>query len=190
MRKSKKSNIALVSASMKSKEQLTLGYLSIFLSIICFSTVLVARPLELEGIILASAFLLIGIVLLFLAYRTKRMISQFRLYVSILSNQSSMAIYEISQKAGIPEQRIMRELQAMIDRCFFVDAYIDKWRKYIVFPQLEQAEKESVVREGEYEVITCSVCGGSNQVIKKKNCNCMYCDNKLKTKFSLRDIFH
>ena len=40
--------------------------------------------------------LAIGVLLLFLSLRTKKLVSKFRLYVSILSNQSSMSIYELN----------------------------------------------------------------------------------------------
>ena len=110
------------------------------------------------------------------------MVAKFRLYVSILSNQSSMSVYELAMALGESEQQVTKALQAMIDRHFFVSAYIDRGRRYLVFPLMEQQAREEQAEEEAqpHVVVACSVCGGDNRIPLGKRCNCMYCDNLIK----------
>ena len=173
----KKSKINLIAASLKGKIQLICGIGLVIFSMGGFSVEIPAR--DVVGIIIAIAVLSLGLFLIYRFYRIQKLISRFRLYVSILSNQSSMSIYALSQTAGFPEQQVAKELQTMIDRRFFADAYIDRGKRCLVFPLMEQeAKKETTESDDDLYVTTvCPICGGSNRVVSGKNNRCMYCDN-------------
>ena len=176
----KKSRLALLGAVLKSKVQAFFGWPLIAFGILglCFY---LPSPEEYGWGLIACMFviLLLGIWLLCLSFRTKRMVAKFRLYVSILSNQSSMSVYELAMALGESEQKVTKALQTMIDRHFFVSAYIDRGRHCLVFPQMEQEAREAQAREDAqpHVVVACSVCGGDNRIPLGKRCNCMYCDN-------------
>ena len=169
----KKSKINLIAASLKGKIQLICGIGLVIFSIGGFSVEIPA--LDVFGIILAVAVLSLGLFLIYRFYRTQKLISRFRLYVSILSNQSSMSIYALSQTVGIPEQQVNRELQTMIDRRFFADAYIDHGRKCLVFPLMEQETRRASDESHDvlYVTAVCPICGGSNRIVSGKNNRCM-----------------
>ena len=176
----KKTKLALVGASVKSKIQAILGWSITAFSVmgLCFY---LPSPEEFGWGLIAFMFVLfaMGVLLLLLSWRNKKLISQFRLYVNILSNQPSMSIYELAMTLGESEIKVTQNLQAMIDRRFFASAYIDHGRQCLVFPLMEQATR-AVHEEMEAQphgIVACSVCGGDNRVPLGKRCNCMYCDN-------------
>ena len=176
----KKSKLALVGAVVKSKMQAILGWpIAVFgVMGLCFY---LPSPAEYGWGLIAFMFVLlaIGVLLLFLSLRTKKLVSKFRLYVSILSNQSSMSICELAMTLGESEEGVMNALQDMIDRHFFASAYIDKGRRCLVLPLMEKAVEEARTEWGEkpYTVVTCKVCGGDNRISVGSRCSCMYCDN-------------
>ena len=175
----KKSRLVLLGAVLKSKVQAFFGWPLVVVAVIGILIELTSGAPELEGIVIGSVLLVCGGFLLFCSFRTKRMVAKFRLYVSILSNQSSMSVYELAMALGESEQKVRKALQAMIDRHFFASAYIDRGRRCLVFPQMEQEAREAQAMEDAqpHVVVACSVCGGDNRIPMGKRCNCMYCDN-------------
>ena len=178
----KKSNLALLGAGLKSKVQAFLGWPLVVFAVIGIVVELSSGAPDPTGIVVGAVFLISGGFLLICSFRTKRLISKFRLYVSILSNQSSMSIYELSMTLGESEERVMNTLQNMIDRHLFASAYIDKGRRCLVFPLMEKAarEEQEAMEAQPHVVVACKVCGGDNRIPLGKRCNCMYCDNLLR----------
>ena len=177
----KKSKLALLGAGLKSKVQAFLGWPLVVFAVIGIVVELSSGAPDPTGMVVGAVFLISGGFLLICSFRTKRLISNFRLYVSILSNQSSMSIYELSMTLGESEQTVMKALRAMIDRRFFASAYIDQGRKCLVFPLMEKAAREEQEELDALPrvVVACKVCGGDNRIPLGKRCNCMYCDNLL-----------
>ena len=176
----RKNKITLAVASIKRKLQFICGLLLIPFSLIGLCFYLPDPNHYGVGLIVFMiVLLLIGLLLLFCSFRTKKLISQFLLYVNILSNQSSMSIYDLSQTVGIPEMKVKQELQTMIDRRYFANAYIDHSKKCLVFPLMEQADKQehNALDDELYVAVVCPICGGSNRVVSGKNNRCMYCGN-------------
>lgn len=187
----KRSKLALISAVVKSRVQAVLGWTLLAFSVVGFSVELSADELDAIGLTVASLFLAVGVALLACSFRTRRLVNQFRYYVSILSDQSTMSIYQLSVTLGQPEEKVVRALQAMIARHFFASAYVDRGRKCLVFPLLEKARRESQeeLEHLPHEIVTCPVCGGDNRIPVGRGCNCMYCDNLLRSE-SFEDRFH
>ena len=175
----KRSKLALVGAALKSNVQLIAGSMSLFMGLVGFGVESTASPLDPVGIVLSGVFLLAGVVLLVCSFRTKRLMARFRVYVSILSNQSSMSISELSMTLGESQEKVESALQAMIERRFFASAYIDRRRQCLVFPLMEMADGETQAEldAQPHTVVTCKVCGGNNRVPVGKRSNCMYCDH-------------
>ena len=176
----KKSRLALVSATVKSQVQLILGLILVPFGLIgvCFYL-----PNSIEygiGLIIFMFILLtLGLFLLWWALRTKKLISQFRHYVCILSNQSSMSIFDLSQTLGKQEKEVMDDVQAMIDRRFFAAAYIDHKKKCLIFPLMEKEAQKAKEEETNQQhiIVSCSVCGGDNKIVSGKTGNCIFCHN-------------
>ena len=178
----KKSRLALLGAVLKSKVQAFFGWPLLVFFVVGLAVEFSSGAPDSVGIVLSMLCLVGGGALLYCSFRTKRLVAKFRLYVSILSNQSSMSIYELAMTLGESEQRVMKVLQTMIDRHFFASAYIDHGRRYLVFPLMEQKAREEEAEEEAqpHVVVACPVCGGDNRVPLGKLCNCMYCDNLIK----------
>ena len=175
----KKSKFVLVGVTLKYKVQAILGWSLAIFGALGSLVELTSGELDPFGIVLFLVFLACGGAFLSLSFRNKKLVSQFRLYVSILSNQSSMSIYDLSRTVGIPEVKVKKDLQTMIDRRFFADAYIDHGRKCLVFPLMEQETRRASDESHDvlYVTAVCPICGGSNRIVSGKNNRCMYCDN-------------
>jgi RNase P subunit RPR2 len=175
----KKSKLALIGAILKSKVQAILGWTLMMFFVAGISIELSADAPDPFGVVMSLVCLAVGVLLLVFSFRTKNLVARFRLYVNVLSKQSSMSIYELAMTLGETENRVMSALQAMIDRRFFASAYIDKKQKRLVFPLME--EKAQQIREEQealpHVIATCSICGAEARVPVGKHCNCMYCDN-------------
>ena len=86
----KKSQLAIVSAIIKSKVQLILGFVLVPFGLLGLCFYLPdPRKYGIGLIVFMFILLFIGLLLWFFSLKTKKLISHFRLYVSILSNQSS-----------------------------------------------------------------------------------------------------
>lgn len=159
----------------KGKLQLFFGVCFSFLGIVGLAAEL-EPPIEASGIVLAFAFLTIGLFFLYTSYKSRKTVSHFRLYVNILSDQPSMSATELSQKTGFPEETVLYELQKLIERGFFCEAYIDRAQKRIVFPVLERKLLQE--EETRYDVrVICSTCGGGNTLKSGTVGYCIYCKN-------------
>lgn len=178
----KKSKLALLGATLKSKVLAALGWPIIAFFMIGLGLELTSEAPEWVFVFFSAACIVGGVAMEISAFRTKKLITKFRLYVSILSNQSSMSIYELSMTLGESEQTVMKTLQTMINRHFFASAYIDRGRRCLVFPLMEQAAREEQEEQEAlpHVVVACPVCGGDNRIPLGKRCNCMYCDNLLR----------
>ena len=174
----KKSQLAIVSAIIKSKVQLILGFVLVPFGLLGLCVYLPdPRKYGIGLIVFMFILLFIGLLLWFFSLKTKKLISHFRLYVSILSNQSSSSVCELAMTVGDSEQHVMAELQAMIDRRFFAAAYIDRSKKLLVFPKLNVTVQEESTQSS--EVVTCSICGGDNKIVAGQHSNCVFCGNSI-----------
>ena len=171
----KKSKVKPVMTAAKGKLQLIFGICFSFLGIVGLAAEL-EPPIEASGIILASSFLIIGLLFLYGSYRSRKRVSHFRIYVNILSDQPSMAVSELSQKTGFPEETVLCELQGFIDRGFFCEAYIDRAAGRIVFPSMERKLRQEEEKRQDVRVV-CPTCGGGNTLKSGTVGHCIYCKN-------------
>ena len=175
----KKSKLTLVGAKIKSNVQAFFGWSLIVAFVGGIGVEMSAEKPDPTGIVFSLACLIFGALLILLSIRTKKLVSKFRLYVNVLSRQSSMSIYELAMTLGENESNVVKSLQAMINRKYFASAYIDMKQKRLVFPMMER--EEEIAREQRealpHVMVTCSVCGGEARIPVGSHTNCIYCNN-------------
>lgn len=124
----------------------------------------------------------VGVGSLLIAASMKRIMrrNRFNQYVSLLSRNMNGSIPSLALSTRLPEEKVIKDLQKMINKNFFTDAYIDLNSKRIIFKNQEAqipAARPEVVSESAPIMITvrCNGCGGVNQIEKGKGGKCEYC---------------
>ena len=104
--------------------------------------------------------------------RIKRRVYRFRQYVSLISSQKLTSIGDIAERTSKSTDFVLKDLQKMINRRFFVNASIDMAaRKIIVCASTLPVQGGPV----EYEVFHCSGCGATGTKAKDQLGHCDYC---------------
>ena len=175
----KKSKLTLIGAKIKSNVQAFFGWSLLVAFVGGISVEASAEKPDPAGIVLSLACLIFGVLLILISFRTKKLVSKFCLYVTILSRQSSMSIYELAMTLGENEECVVKSLQAMINRKYFTSAYIDMKQKRLIFPMVEKEEETAREQRDAlpHVMVTCSVCGGEARIPVGSHTNCMYCNN-------------
>lgn len=120
-------------------------------------------------------WLLAGIVLLLIAGALaaasfKRAARQARLknYPPILTGREVIKIHQISEITGESVRRVYEDLKFMIESGMIEDFYVDY--------QQEQVVSRKYIPKASYKtVVTCSGCGGNNEVIVGITQSCTFC---------------
>lgn len=128
----------------------------------------------------------IGLKILHLGAKNRKLINNFKAYIEILPEQSVCPLSQISSELGYSIELVKINLQKMIDKNVFVDdlsgAYIDKNKNNLVFPNFpevtstyKKTESENNNTEEDYNIINCPNCGGINKVRNNLVQECEYC---------------
>ena len=174
-----KSKVSLVFNQFISTIQIIFGVIILLFGLIGFST---GSDSATVGV--ATFFCAIGILLLFLGIMCKKLISLFRKYIYVLSNDPTGSISNLAEATKASESAVIKNLQKMISKKFFVNAYIDyNLNSVIMYNHVQQnnsSNNEATQRPNVEEVIvTCKGCGGINHVAKNSIGECEYCGSKI-----------
>lgn len=188
--KTNKSKTALIVSQIIEKVQLILGIL--ILGFFGLGTIGGLTDEELGSdtafLVTMIIFDLIGVLLIVLSRLRHKLIKNFKKYVSLLSNDPSGSIANLAVALGTSEATVNSNLEKMIKKKYFSNAYIDKAQNRIVLPNHVAAPAEAVntsanaapsapVSTGAPEMTTviCKGCGGVNTVPKGGVAECEYC---------------
>lgn len=121
----------------------------------------------------------IGIMLILLSRRTKKLIAEFKKYVSILSAAGIETIEALAATIGKPQAVVKKNIELMIKRNYFVNAYINHETNQLVIAKTSDININQKVN-GEQLVCNCKNCGATNRIVKGNGANCDYCGTPIK----------
>lgn len=132
------------------------------------------------GMIVTALFgIAIGVSFIVHGWRAKGQISRFKKYVSILSGQNETNIDNIAAATSQSVDFVKNDLQKMMNKKFFVDAYIDEAANEIVLVKKENSvvyNANAVGGDGaETVAVACKGCGANNRVVKGSVTECEFC---------------
>ena len=123
---------------------------------------------------------ILGIFLIMLSRKRKKLISDFKNYVNIISGNTSGSITNIAEVTGASQDIVINNLELMIKKGYFANAYIDRETNCIVLKANNANKKETAEStQNEYITVTCKCCGGINKIEKGKVGECDFCGSPL-----------
>ncbi len=117
----------------------------------------------------------LGLTLVYFGKKSSIRAIQYKKYIDIIVNKRVRSIATISSAIPVSHDIAIKDIQEMINKGFFEDAYINYHRDEIVFAN--EAEVEGRVKNHKVEMIAvpCNGCGANNKVEKGQVDNCQYC---------------
>jgi uncharacterized protein with PQ loop repeat len=136
------------------------------------------------GIIIVMFILAaLGVLLIVFSRKRKKLINDFKTYVQRLSVDPTGSIDNLAAGLGTSQDVVKNNLNMMIKKKYFSNAYIDTENNRVVFPIVSEQQQTNAPQASqssiEYITITCKSCGGINKVIKGTVGECDYCGSPL-----------
>lgn len=139
-------------------------------------------------VFVTAAFIAVGVLLIIDSRKRKKLIKEFRDYVMVISNTPNGYIPNIAASLGVSEDIVKEKLEAMIEKKYFVNAFIDKRSNCIVLNNHHAPTQNSFAQNynsftdvAKEETVICKNCGGVNTVVKGKTIECDYCGSPIKS---------
>lgn len=133
------------------------------------------------GLILTA----LGVYMFWAGRKRGKQIALFKQYVTALSADPTYSITGLATSTGQSVDQVMENVKAMIDRKFFVNAYIDNDRNCLVFPQKGTVDEAAAASASEpnvmteYVDVTCKGCGAANRIRLGTVAECEFCGSKI-----------
>ncbi|MDO5388005.1 MAG: hypothetical protein Q4F63_02105 [Clostridia bacterium] len=179
--------------------QLIAGIFFVFIFGICTIVYLFDKTISADAgtsfLICCLVFDALGIWLIICSKKKKKLINTFKTYVIAISNDGSSHIPDIAASVGTSEDVVRKNLDIMIKKKFFQNAYIDQSANCIVissnkavqnvtasnaFENKSQASKNNTSASAEMVTVKCNGCGAVNTIEKGKTGECDYCGSVIK----------
>lgn len=198
------SKAAIVISRTISWIQLLAGILFAFFFGTCTIAEIVEMPYSTDYDLPFLIFCLIldalGIWLIVSARRKQTLIKRFKEYVMAISNNPTGYIPDIAASFGTSAEIVERNLERMIHKKFFPNAYIDKNTNCLVIVNRQTAQNtanqntvgQNTVNQNtsaptgsaapgvEMVTVKCKGCGGINTIAKGQTGECDYCGSAIK----------
>jgi len=130
------------------------------------------------GMFIASIiFIAPGIFLIRKGINTKKKGLRFKKYIDIVINQNQKQIDNIASIFALPYETVKSDLQEMIDKGYFQNAYINESNREIVIKIHEVATSNGIPVKTKN--VTCKNCGANQQVSTSGTNQCEYCGTVL-----------
>lgn len=139
--------------------------------------------------IISVVFIVIGILLIIFGMNRRKLIRDFKTYVTAISNESTGYIPNISAILGITDDVARKRLDLMIKKGYFKDALIDRTTDCIVISSRKQQSdrvsgkasqgSDTADKGNETVTVKCKSCGGINTVEKGKAGECEFCGSSI-----------
>lgn len=141
------------------------------------------------AVYLCLFFIAVGALLIYFSSKRKKLSKLFKKYVQILSCDATGSISNLALQTNTPEEVVKKNLNMLIYKKFFINAYIDEEKNRVVFPSTvnnNDSEYTEVVQNieikfnsytqlEEYKAVTCKNCGGTCKVKAGTVAECEYC---------------
>ena len=126
----------------------------------------------------------LGVWLIILSRKKAKLIEHFREYVTVISHDGDGFIPDIAASLGVPECIVEKNLEIMIKKRFFSNAFIDRNANSIV---IVNKQAVSTMRPAYHAVppamivtVKCKGCGGVKMMVKGTIGECDYCGSIIK----------
>lgn len=139
-------------------------------------------------IIIMWIFALLGLMLFNAGKKRTKMRLEFKKYVTQLSIDPSGSLTSLASATGTSVDVVKSNLQYMIKKKFFTDAFINEVANQLVIPSMQRSQQVQVqmaqnVSQGaiqpEWVAFTCPCCGGMNRIQKGTVGECDFCGSPL-----------
>ncbi|MCD7804535.1 MAG: hypothetical protein LUH03_05190 [Oscillospiraceae bacterium] len=183
-----KSKTKLVVDSLASKVTLIIGAcvdaFSLLMIIVCFSDF---QEFGFGFLLFCIIILAIGIWCTVVSRKNSKLISNFKVYVSAISTQGGF-IPDLAASLNTSEDVVKKNLELMIKRGYFVNAYIDQNSNSIFVggsssprttPQSTNQTSSAPVTGQKLVSVKCSGCGGMNTIQEGQVGECEYCGSAI-----------
>jgi hypothetical protein len=126
----------------------------------------------------------LGVLLIVYGKKTKDRIRRFRKYITIITIQNQTAVDQIANIVQMPVNFILADIKKMIDKKYFVGAYIDQTTNSIAFHGKAVTAANNEINEDaapnrEMQIVACKSCGAQNHIVKGTVGECEYCGSPL-----------
>ncbi len=130
-----------------------------------------------NGFLIGGIFTLgIGVACLLSHRRSSRLLADFRKYNAILASDPVKTIYRIAEMTGETVENVRKNVNRMIEKGYFVNAYIDQSGRIVL---ADREKMNDVVANNDdrkdFVTITCPSCGGVNRLAKGQIGKCEFC---------------
>lgn len=162
--------------------QMIAGIAILFLFVLCTIMYLTdpvfAAEVDIGFLIVCLIFDGLGVLLIVLSIRTQRLLKAFRAYTAALANSSNGFIPELAASLGASEDMVKRNLERMIARKYFPNAFFDR-NANCILPRKPAIRQRAAAPE--MVTVKCKGCGGINTLIRGQVGECEYCGSPLKS---------
>lgn len=136
----------------------------------------------------------LGVWMIRISNKKARLIETFRKYVAVISNVPNGFIPDIANALNTSVDVVMKNLELMIKKGYFVNAYIDRNLNSIIIAnrqaivnEVEQTktavtQPKKSVQNVQMVTVKCEGCGAVNSVPKGSVGECEYCGSPIKGK--------
>lgn len=117
-----------------------------------------------------------GLALVFVGRIASKNAGKYKKYINMIVNQGMRSISRIADAIPTSSEQAIQDIQDMIKKGFFKEAYINFSTNKIVFT-LEEVQQKSFQSESTTNqiVVTCNGCGANNKVGRGQVGECQYC---------------
>ena len=132
----------------------------------------VATETRVGWLMAGIVMVLIAVALAALAIRLAKGRAALKKYEAILTGVEVITVQQISDITGHSRSRVYKDLQAMLRSGMIDDVYVDYQRERVV-------SRKYIPKTSHKTVVTCSGCGGNNEVIVGITRTCSFCGQPL-----------
>ncbi len=173
------SKSAVMAAVITGKIATVVGWIIALFSLI--GAIALAASAEVGGVIFFLVFVAIGVFLIVYGKKKKDRIIRFRKYIAIITNQNQTDVDQIANIVQMPVNFVIEDISKMIDKKYFVGAYIDNNTHNLVFQgkAVTSADIENLESRKEMQIVVCKSCGAQNHILKETVGECEYCGSPI-----------
>ena len=132
----------------------------------------VATETRVGWLMAGIVMVLIAVALAALAIRLAKGRAALKKYEAILTGVEVIPVQQISDITGHSRSRVYKDIQAMLRSGMIDDVYVDYQRERVV-------SRKYIPKTSHKTVVTCSGCGGNNEVIVGITRTCSFCGQPL-----------
>lgn len=149
---------------------------------------------DIVSAIVCLIFVALGVWLIKVSRKTSKLINEFKKYVAAISHKPDGYIPDIAASIGTSEDVVRTNLELMLKKKYFSNAYIDKSSNCIIISGRQSGQNmansanasmptgnvPNMISTVEMVTVKCPGCGGINTIAKGQTGECDYCGSGIK----------